>query len=61
MQIPIEKCTVDKTARRQLMIVPKMVQQLVSSQSLCWTETTEATIHRVLDTPQSELQNKNQG
>lgn len=66
MEIPIEKCTDDKIARRQLITIQTMeeknkTQQLVSNQSLCWRETTEAKIHRVLNTPQSELQNKNQG
>lgn len=27
MQIPIEKCTVDKTARRQLIIIQKMEEK----------------------------------
>lgn len=73
MQIPIEKCAVDKTARRQLIIIQKMekqtnknlqqqqkqtTKQLVSNQLLCWRETTEAKIHRILDNPHSELQNK---
>lgn len=38
MQIPIEKYTVDKTARRQLIMIQKMeekTQGLVSNQSLC--------------------------
>lgn len=36
-------------------------QELVANQSLHWRETAEDKMHRIFDTPQSKLQNKNQG